>query len=96
MNEDIEQARKAIQDMNQGFASMTRIVINTNFELTPEEKTLRRDATRGVEQLLWEIVDLGALAVALRREEQNDRAAGALSAGVGPKCRSATSGWAPR
>ncbi len=72
MNEDIEQARKAIQDMIQGFANMTRTVIDTNVELTPEEKALQRDATRGVEQLLRGIVDLGALAVALKREDEND------------------------
>lgn len=72
MNEDIEQARKAIQDIIQGFANMTRTVIDTNVELTPEEKALQRDATRGVEQLLRGIVDLGALAVALKREDEND------------------------
>ncbi len=72
MDEDIELGRKAFQDLIQGVASLTRSVIDSNVELTPEEKAVQRDAALGVEQLLRGIVDLGALAIALNRGEEDE------------------------
>ncbi|MCI4318619.1 MAG: hypothetical protein L3K23_00580 [Thermoplasmata archaeon] len=71
-DEELEATRKAVQDLPKGLTTVALGVIDSNPQLTAEEKAFQRQAAQGLQQMLRGIVDLGAVAVALNRESERD------------------------